>query len=149
MAISINININAPELEADIRAIAAALSATLLTVSGVAETKQNNQIKTCDVGAKQVLPVQQVPTTLTVPTPTPAAPTQAIPQNPVTPTIPTTAQTYSIEQLAVAATQLVDSGRRTELVGLLTAFGVQALTALPKEQYGAFVTQLRALGAKI
>lgn len=64
-------------------------------------------------------------------------------------TVPTTAQTYTMEQLAVAATQIVDAGRRIELVGLLNSFGVQALTALPKDQYGAFATQLRALGAKI
>jgi hypothetical protein len=66
-----------------------------------------------------------------------------------TSTVPTSAQTYSMEQLAVAATQIVDSGRRTELVSLLSSFGVQALTALPKEHYGAFATQLRALGSKI
>lgn len=66
-----------------------------------------------------------------------------------TSTVPTSTQTYTMEQLAVAATQLVDAGRRSELVNLLQTFGVQALTALPKEQYGAFATQLRALGAKI
>lgn len=63
--------------------------------------------------------------------------------------VPTTAQTYTMEQIAVAATQLVDAGRRGELVELLAQFGVQALTALPKEQYGAFATHLRAKGAKI
>jgi hypothetical protein len=63
--------------------------------------------------------------------------------------VPTSAHSYTMEQLAVAATQLVDAGRRTELVSLLSSFGVQALTALPKEQYGAFATQLRTLGAKI
>lgn len=63
--------------------------------------------------------------------------------------VPTSAQSYTMEQLAVAATQIVDAGRRTELVNLLSSFGVQALTALPKDQYGAFATQLRALGAKI
>jgi hypothetical protein len=63
--------------------------------------------------------------------------------------VPTTVQGYTIEQLAVAATQLVDAGRRIELVSLLNSFGVQALTSLPKEQYGAFATQLRTLGAKI
>lgn len=63
--------------------------------------------------------------------------------------VPTTVQSYTMEQLAVAATQIMDAGRRTELVGLLSSFGVQALTALPKNQYGAFATELRALGAKI
>lgn len=79
------------------------------------------------------------------------APQQAPVQTPAvqTSTVPTSSQTYTMEQLAVAATQLVDSGRRAELVNLLQTFGVQALTVLPKEQYGAFATQLRALGAKI
>lgn len=78
-------------------------------------------------------------------------PQQATVQTPAvqTSTVPTSIQTYTMEQLAVAATQLVDAGRRSELVSLLQTFGVQALTALPKEQYGAFATQLRALGAKI
>ena len=79
------------------------------------------------------------------------SPDQAAPQTIPTQgaTVPTTVQTYTMEQLAVAATQIVDAGRRTELVGLLSSFGVQALTALPKDQYGAFATQLRVLGAKI
>lgn len=79
------------------------------------------------------------------------APQQAPVQTPSTQasTVPTSAQSYTMEQLAVAATQLVDAGRRTELLGLLSSFGVQALTALPKEMYGTFATQLRALGAKI
>lgn len=63
--------------------------------------------------------------------------------------VPTSAQSYTMEQLAVAATQLVDAGRREELVNLLKLFRVQALTALSKEQYGAFATQLRQLGVKI
>jgi hypothetical protein len=63
--------------------------------------------------------------------------------------VPTSTQSYTMEQLAVAATQIVDAGHRAELVSLLSSFGVQALTALPKDQYGAFATQLRALGSKI
>ena len=57
--------------------------------------------------------------------------------------------TYTQEQLAVAAMQLMDAGRQAELVSLLGSFGVQALTELPKEQYGNFATQLRAMGAKL
>lgn len=60
-----------------------------------------------------------------------------------------TPQVYTQEQLAVAAMQLMDAGRRQDLVNLLAQFGVPALTALPKEQYGNFATQLRALGAKL
>ena len=63
--------------------------------------------------------------------------------------VPTAAQTYTLDQLATAATQLNDAGRRAELVNLLNEFQVPALTSLPKEQYGNFATRLRALGAKI
>lgn len=75
------------------------------------------------------------------------APTQATPTPGLVPTAPQTS--YTMEQLAIAATQLVDAGRRVELVSLLETFGVQALTALPKEQYGNFATHLRTMGAKI
>jgi len=54
-----------------------------------------------------------------------------------------------MEQLAVAATQLMDAGKRDELLALLGTFGIQALTTLPKEQYGTFATKLREKGAKI
>jgi hypothetical protein len=64
-------------------------------------------------------------------------------------TVPTSAPTYTMEQLAVAATPLIDGGKRQELVDLLSAFGVRALTQLPKERYGEFATALRQLGAKI
>ena len=63
--------------------------------------------------------------------------------------LPTVTQSYTLEQLAVAATPLADGGQREALVGLLASFGVQALTQLPKEHYGNFATQLRAMGAKL
>jgi hypothetical protein len=63
--------------------------------------------------------------------------------------VPVADQSYTTDQLAVAATQLIDTGKRNEVLGLLSQFGVQALTALPKEHYGAFATSLRSLGAKI
>ena len=63
--------------------------------------------------------------------------------------VPVTENTYTIEQLAVAATALVDAGKREALVSLLNNYGVNALTTLPKEKYGAFATSLREMGAKI
>jgi hypothetical protein len=110
------------------------------------------------VPAPKVTPVQTPPPVQPVQQPivsqqtfTPPVQPQAPQQNiapPIAP-VPTTTQAYTMEQLAVAATQIVDAGHRNELVSLLASFGVQALTALPKEQYGAFATQLRGLGAKI
>ena len=54
-----------------------------------------------------------------------------------------------MDQLARAASQLMDAGKQNELVQLLGQFGVQALTALPQEQYGTFATKLRELGANL
>lgn len=63
--------------------------------------------------------------------------------------VPTTEVSYDINQIAVAATGLVDTGRQQDLLNLLAKFGVQALTQLDKSQYGAFATELRCLGANI
>jgi hypothetical protein len=76
-------------------------------------------------------------------------PQQSAPAMQPAPAVPTTQQGYTLEQLAVAATQINDAGRRQDLINLLAAFRVPALTELPKEQYGNFATQLRAMGAKI
>jgi|LSQX01.2.fsa_nt_gb hypothetical protein len=64
--------------------------------------------------------------------------------------VPTSqAPTYTMDQLAVAATQLVDAGKRDALLTILANFGVQALTELPKDRYGEFATALRQQGVKI
>jgi len=81
----------------------------------------------------------------------PVVPQAAPVQQPAPVPVPTTGgtPTYTLEQLSVAATPIMDAGRQQELVALLNQFGVQALTQLPKEQYGAFATALRGLGARI
>lgn len=85
---------------------------------------------------------QPVPTA--VPTTPPPTQQQTQPQG-----VPTSALNYTMDQLAVASTQLVDAGRREELLQLLASFGAPALMQLPKDQYGAFATKLREMGAKI
>jgi hypothetical protein len=73
------------------------------------------------------------------------APVQQPPQS-----VPTGgAPSYTMDQLAVAATQLMDAGRQQDLLALLASYGASSLMALPKEQYGAFATQLRGMGAKL
>ncbi|AYO30227.1 hypothetical protein D2962_05985 [Biomaibacter acetigenes] len=142
MDMNISIKIDAPELAGAIQALAAALLEMSKPVSESMPTPE-----------PEPTPIAQFkPSPTAVPT-TPISTSQPIPEPVITPapptTVPTTPQTYTMEQLAVAATQLVDAGRRMELVALLNSFGVQALTALPKEQYGAFATKLREMGAKI
>ena len=136
------ITIDAPVLAQAINALAAALTHTPY-IAPIAE--------------KQEAAPAQIQTPAPAPVVVPTAPQQAAPvyQPPVpqpTPPpapVPTSTQTYTQEQLAVAATALVDAGRRQDIVNLLSAFQVPALTALPKEQYGAFATALRGMGAKI
>ncbi|WHH58448.1 hypothetical protein [Petroclostridium sp. X23] len=102
-----------------------------------------------DTNLQSPVPTAPTPIAPTPPVPV-SAPVQSAPAQTLAPAaVPTSTQAYTMEQLAVTATQLVDAGRRTDLVGLLNSFGVQALTALPKDQYGAFATKLRELGAKI
>lgn len=63
--------------------------------------------------------------------------------------VPTSAPSYTVDDLSRAASPLIDAGKQTDLVNLLAQFGVQAVTQLPKERYGEFATALRSLGAKI
>lgn len=63
--------------------------------------------------------------------------------------VPTTAPTYSLDQLGVAAGPLVDAGRGQELTAWLNQHGAQALTQLDPAKYGEFATYLRSLGARL
>ena len=89
--------------------------------------------------------IGQQPTVPTVQSPQSVAPTVPTQQAPVQTQIPT----YTQQDLALAATQLMDSGKQADVLNLIASFGVQALTQLPQEQFGNFATALRTLGAKI
>lgn len=75
------------------------------------------------------------------------APPVSVPIAPIAPVAPPC--TYTIEQIQTACAPLMDAGKQQELINLLSQFGVQSLPQLPKEQYGAFATALRGMGAKI
>lgn len=108
--------------------------------------------------AAPVSPAPVTPTQTPAPTATPpvAAPaptagqTSAAPGNTPAPTVPVTgAPTYTLDQISRAGASLVDAGKMQQLLELLGRYGVQAVTQLLPEQYGAFATELRALGAQI
>lgn len=101
--------------------------------------------------APAVSAVSTVPTAPVAPAVPPAL---AVPTAPVVPAapaaqVPTTAVTYTPDDLARAAMALMDSGKQQELIGLLGQFGVVAIPELRPEQYGAFATALRGMGAQI
>lgn len=89
------------------------------------------------------------------PSPTPATTvsttgqTQTAPGS--VPTAPTTAPSYTVEQLQKAGGDMITAnpGKMPELMALLQRFGVAAVTGLKPEQYGPFATALRGIGAVI
>ena len=66
-------------------------------------------------------------------------------------TVPTqpVAQTYSMEQLGVAMTGLVDSGKMEVVNQILAKFGAQTLMQVPPEYYPQLATAMREAGAVI
>lgn len=101
-------------------------------------------------------PTTATPVAAPSPSPTPvtnaptAGPTSAAPGNTPAPAVPVTgAPAYTLDQISRAGASLVDAGKMQQLLELLGRYGVQAVTQLKPEQYGAFATELRALGAQI
>lgn len=89
------------------------------------------------------------------------APTQKLPTAPakkeeapveVATPLPTKTAEYTAADLQKIAAAWVNkdiNNNRTTLVNLLASFGVKAITVLPKENYGAFVQELKNLGADV
>ena len=89
------------------------------------------------------------------------APTQKLPTAPakkveapveVATPLPTKTAEYTAADLQKIAAAWVNKdidNNRTVLVNLLSSFGVKAITVLPKEKYGAFVQELKKLGADV
>jgi hypothetical protein len=140
--ITINITVTSPEaVAALIHGLGQMQNGNPATINTMAPAPQQPAAPYPQAPYPQA-PMAPLPPTAATPAPAPApAPAQ--------PAVPTSAATYTLDQLARAATPLIDSGKQQELVTLLNQFGVQALTQLPKEHYGAFATALRGMGAKI
>lgn len=142
------IKIDVPELVAAVEKLAAAIDKTALNITVPNEGTLNFNMSASNAPVAPA-PVQTAPTP--APAPTPAAPpvtpmpTAAAPA----PAVPVTAPTYTLDQIAKAGANLVDAGKMEQLLALLTKYGVQAVTQLTPDQYGAFATELRALGAQI
>ena len=105
----------------------------------VGDTGSSVDLRAATEEPDQQTPVQKMPTA-------PAAP--AAPTAPAAP-VPTTQVSYKPDDLARAAMSLMDSGRQPDLISLLGQFGVVSIPDLRPEQYGAFATALRGLGAQI
>ena len=124
-----------------------ALTAVLASQGGAACTAATAPLVAAQFAAVQA-PVQSVaaPATAAVPVETPsqsaAAAAAAVVPVAATPT-------YTLEQLSLAARQLVDVGGMPAVQELVAQFGVQSIAQLPQDKYGEFATALRGRGAKI
>lgn len=91
-------------------------------------------------------PVQEIQNVVPI---TPAQNTAPVQTQPVQTAVPTTAKTYTLEDLQRASGALVQAGKIQQLQGLLQQFNAVSLAHLPQEQFGAFALKLRELGADI
>lgn len=172
--LEMKITIAAPDLAAAINSLAAALAAALANGNNTAPAeKATAPIASAPVAqpATPAAPVNPTPAPVAAPQQAPGAPLSATPvqtATPIAPTVPvatpvpavtpvanvapavpTAAPTYTLEMIARAGTALVDAGKMDLLMGLLSKYNVEALTALNPAQYGIFATELRSLGAQI
>lgn len=155
------ITVEAPDLAASILKLAKAIASGPDPALLIPDEPLPVSAYPATPAAAPVAPVSPAPVTPTqtpAPTATPpvAAPaptagqTSAAPGNTPAPTVPVTgAPTYTLDQISRAGASLVDAGKMQQLLELLGRYGVQAVTQLQPEQYGAFATELRALGAQI
>lgn len=128
---TLNIKIEVPGMDL--------LTQAIKELAGAMQSCKNVEITT-EVQQPQI-PV--TPMQSTTPTQPAATPVQQ-------PQIPTTAvpATHTMDELAVAASQLVNMGKQSRLFEILHGFGVSSLMELPQEKYCAFAGCLKAEGVK-
>lgn len=88
------------------------------------------------------------PVSVPVSAPINQAPVQPAPQSGVVPTAAVTT-TYTMEQLAVAMTGLIDAGKTQQVQSIMSSFGVQTLMEVPQERYGELAGKMKECGAVI
>lgn len=144
MSMAIEITIKTPELANALLALASAFG----RVQAPTEPKQ---VSTAAVNPPAP-PVSSIPQAI------PPAPQAAVPaptQSPVTlappppPPAASAAPAYTLEQISMAGAGLADAGKTADLINLLAQFGTNTVKGLKPEQYGAFATALRGMGAAI
>lgn len=116
-------------------------ASTIVTPGGVMEAGAAGAEASVEI---PVTPVPAAPAPAPAAVATPAAPAPA----PATPSAP--GKTYTLDELSVAGSWLVDQGKMDAVMDILsTKYGVQTVTQLREADYPAFAADLRALGANI
>lgn len=164
---TIEVQINAPELSGAIIKLAAALEATAtvtktgelqipagapLTVTAVEPTTEPEKPKRKRVSkqAAEML-AESAQEAAGEPEAPQAATTPAEPEKPAATAEATEQPQVTISQIAAAGTEFLnqDSSHMAPLLALLDEFNVQAITMLKPEQLPSFAARLRQLGAEV
>lgn len=138
--------------------LANAIFALAKAAGSCKEETQVDATKIAPVVQQAVAPAETAAqTTTTVPSTLPVQNVQPVPTTQTAQTAPTVSPvptatatpTYSMEQLAVAATGLIDAGKMQDVQNTLVSLGAQTLMDLPQEKYGEFASAIKAMGAVI
>ena len=124
------------------------VSSIEVTAEGLATSIKENLETEAKVEEKTTVNVEKAPTQKL---PTAPAKKEEAPAEVATP-LPTKTAEYTAEDLQRIAAEWVKKdvvNNRPVLIDLLASFGVKAITVLPKEKYGAFVQELKNLGADV
>ena len=142
----LKITITSPDLHDALLALAEAINTAGLPWGNPVAASAPQPDPTVSRTQQQATAAQYAQEAMRTQTAPPAAPQPAAPQPAAAPQ-PLTApvQEYTLQQIAIWAVALQERNL-PRLREILAAFGVQALTQLPKEQYPAFVAALAAEG---
>lgn len=140
------------EVEADVAQAAQIVPDVSQTAPAIQTTTSNfaetSTVQTVQTAAQAfTTPVSTMQTTQAIQT-AQTVPAAAVPVSP-TGAVPVNVPSYNMDDLTRAAMTLMDAGKQSDLQALLASFGVESLPQLPPEQYGAFATGMRGMGAKI
>lgn len=147
--LNIKIDVNIPGFP-EMASAAHAFALRMAGISGASApvTAQKTQPEVAPPPAvTQQAPTTTAPVTTQQQAPITTAPvSEAVPQQQA----PTTAPPkYALPQLQAGTAQLVKEGKREEGLKLLGKYNIKTVLDLKEEQFGAFATDLRALGVKI
>lgn len=140
--IAIDININAPALVGALEHLCTALGHPAIKPTGT-EAKPEPVPQPVQAAPITPAPAQPITQQAPVQTAAPQAPVQAAPA-----AAPTT-KTYTMDEIAKAAGDIMTPETIPQLQALLASFGVNGLPDLPADKLGAFAAELRKMGAKI
>ena len=154
----VRVTVEAPDVCAAVRELAAAMVATAGAPRAVNTAEKQTPVQ--QVPTQPAQPTQQFtqPTTQQAPVQAPAQPPQQFTQ-PAPNTVAQAfqqpvqqapaARQYTADEIARAGASLLEKGLMPQLIALLGKYNVQSITGLRPDQFPAFAEDLKAMGADL